>query len=117
LRGDGTWKRLEKVADGTATGTWTNTTKPGSGGGTKLAPDKVHTMDQWNAATVEQRRKWLKASGGKDGKTPADPAVKAQKRFSYAYAKLGQVAFLAWVRMGGNLVDTSAVKYYAHSAT
>jgi predicted phage gp36 major capsid-like protein len=34
-----------------------------------------------------------------------------------AYAKLGQVAFLAWARMGGNLVDTSAVKYYAHSAT
>ena len=31
LRGDGTWKRLEKVADGTATGTWMNTTKPGSG--------------------------------------------------------------------------------------
>ena len=30
LRGDGTWKRLEKVADGSATGTWTNTTKPGS---------------------------------------------------------------------------------------
>lgn len=30
LRGDGTWKRIEKVADGTATGTWLNTTKPGS---------------------------------------------------------------------------------------
>ena len=34
-----------------------------------------------------------------------------------AYTKLGQVGFLAWVRMGGNLVDTNAVKYYAHSAT
>jgi HK97 family phage major capsid protein len=34
-----------------------------------------------------------------------------------AYAKLGQVGFLAWARMGGNLVDTSAVRYYAHSAT
>lgn len=34
-----------------------------------------------------------------------------------AYTKLGQVAFLAWLRMGGNLVDTAAVKYYAHSAT
>ena len=34
-----------------------------------------------------------------------------------AYTKLGQVAFLAWARMGGNLVDTAAVKYYAHSAT
>lgn len=34
-----------------------------------------------------------------------------------AYTKLGQVAFLAWARMGGNLVDTAAVKYYQHSAT
>ena len=34
-----------------------------------------------------------------------------------AYTKLGQVAFLAWARMGGNLVDTNAVKYYAHSAS
>lgn len=34
-----------------------------------------------------------------------------------AYTKLGQVGFLAWARMGGNLVDTAAVKYYAHSAT
>lgn len=34
-----------------------------------------------------------------------------------AYTKLGQVAFLGWARMGGNLLDTAAVKYYAHSAT
>lgn len=34
-----------------------------------------------------------------------------------AYAKLGQVAFLAWMRAGGNLLDTGAVKLYQHSAT
>lgn len=34
-----------------------------------------------------------------------------------AYAKLGQVGFLAWARAGGNLIDTAAVKTYAHSAT
>jgi HK97 family phage major capsid protein len=34
-----------------------------------------------------------------------------------AYSKLGQVGFLAWMRTGGNLVDTAAVKHYAHSAT
>lgn len=34
-----------------------------------------------------------------------------------AYTKLGQVGFLGWCRMGGNLVDTTAVKHYAHSAT
>jgi len=30
LRGDGTWKRLEKVSDGAATATYIGTTKPGS---------------------------------------------------------------------------------------
>ncbi len=34
-----------------------------------------------------------------------------------AYAKLGQVGFLAWMRTGGNLLDTNAVKFYQHSAT
>lgn len=34
-----------------------------------------------------------------------------------AYAKLGQVGFLAWARAGGNLLDTAAVKLYQHSAT
>lgn len=39
-------------------------------------------------------------------------------RFSDStYTKLGQVGFLAWMRSGGNLLDTGAVKYYAHSAT
>lgn len=34
-----------------------------------------------------------------------------------AYASKGQVGFLAWARAGGNLLDTSAVKLYQHSAT
>lgn len=34
-----------------------------------------------------------------------------------AYTKLGQVGFLMWARADGNLVDTTAVKYYANSAT
>lgn len=34
-----------------------------------------------------------------------------------AYAKKGQVGFLAWMRAGGNLLDVSAVKAYQHSAT
>ena len=34
-----------------------------------------------------------------------------------AYAKLGQVGFLAWMRSGGNLLDVNAVRYYQHSAT
>lgn len=34
-----------------------------------------------------------------------------------AYVKLGQIGFLAWARTGGNLLDTGAVKLYAHSAT
>ena len=34
-----------------------------------------------------------------------------------AYVKLGQIGFLAWMRSGGNLVETAAVKHYANSAT
>lgn len=34
-----------------------------------------------------------------------------------AYIKLGQVGFLMWMRSGGNLLDTAAVKYYQNSAT
>lgn len=35
-----------------------------------------------------------------------------------AYAKLGQVGFLAWMRSGGTLTDGGApVKYYQNSAT
>jgi HK97 family phage major capsid protein len=34
-----------------------------------------------------------------------------------AYLRLGQVAFLAIARCGGNLVNTAAVKCYQHSAT
>lgn len=35
-----------------------------------------------------------------------------------AYAKLGQVGFLAWVRAGGNLADNGgAIKFYQNSAT
>lgn len=34
-----------------------------------------------------------------------------------AFTKLGQVGFLAWCRMGGNLMDANAVKYYQNSAT
>ena len=34
-----------------------------------------------------------------------------------AYAKLGQVGFLAWARTGGNLLDANSVKVYQHSAT
>ena len=35
-----------------------------------------------------------------------------------AYAKLGQVGFLAWARAGGNFVDVgNSLKFYQNSAT
>ena len=35
-----------------------------------------------------------------------------------AYAKLGQVGYLAWMRTGGNLLDTGGcVKYYINAAS
>lgn len=33
------------------------------------------------------------------------------------YARLGQVGFLAWLRSGGNLVDTGALKVFINAAT
>lgn len=39
-------------------------------------------------------------------------------RFSdSALNKLGQVGFLAWSRVGGNLIDANAIRYFQHSAT
>lgn len=34
-----------------------------------------------------------------------------------AYTKLGQIGFLAWMRTGGNLLDTNAIKQLVQSAT
>jgi HK97 family phage major capsid protein len=34
-----------------------------------------------------------------------------------AFVSKGQVGFLAWARMGGNLLDVNSIKTYAHSAT
>lgn len=34
-----------------------------------------------------------------------------------AFAKKGQVGFLAWMRAGGNLIDTAAIKLYQHSVS
>ena len=44
-------------------------------------------------------------------------AVSLMRFDDSAYASKGQVGFLAFVRSGGNLVDTAAVKHYQHSAT
>ncbi len=44
--------------------------------------------------------------------------IEVQRFTDSAYAKKGQVGFLAWLRAGGNLTDVGgAVKYYQHSAT
>ena len=34
-----------------------------------------------------------------------------------AFARIGQVGFVAFARCGGNLLDTGSVKLYQHSAT
>jgi HK97 family phage major capsid protein len=44
--------------------------------------------------------------------------IEVQRFTDSAYAKKGQVGFLAWLRSGGNLTDVGgAVKYYQHPAT
>lgn len=44
-------------------------------------------------------------------------AVSLMRFDDSAFASKGQVGFLAFIRSGGNLMDSAAVKYYAHSAT
>ncbi|WP_324730982.1 phage major capsid protein [Pseudomonas paeninsulae] len=44
-------------------------------------------------------------------------AVNLMRFDDSVYASKGQVGFLAFMRSGGNLVDTAAVKHYQHSAT
>lgn len=44
-------------------------------------------------------------------------AVSLMRFDDSAYASKGQVGFLAFIRSGGNLMDTAAVKHYQHSAT
>lgn len=34
-----------------------------------------------------------------------------------AYIKLGQIGFLMWMRSGGNLIDTAAIKHYQNAAS
>jgi HK97 family phage major capsid protein len=43
--------------------------------------------------------------------------VTIQRYDDSVYASKGQVAFLAWARAGGNLLDINSVKVYQHSAT
>lgn len=43
--------------------------------------------------------------------------VTIQRYDDSVYASKGQVAFLAWARAGGNLLDVNSVKVYQHSAT
>ena len=44
-------------------------------------------------------------------------AVSLMRFDDSVYASKGQVGFLAFMRSGGNLMDTAAVKYYQNSAT
>ena len=43
--------------------------------------------------------------------------VELQRYNDSAYAKKGQVGFLAWLRSGGNLLDTGAVKLFVNAAS
>lgn len=43
--------------------------------------------------------------------------VEMQRYNDSAYAKKGQVGFLAWLRSGGNLLDTGAVKLFVNAAS
>lgn len=130
MTNDGLLKVLRKLKDTANRPIWIpgyeNGLRPGATGGSGFAgQDKPQVFDYLLGYPV-----WV-------NNDMAAPAANAKSmlfgNFSYykirdamevqmfrftdsVYTKLGQVGFLAWARMGGNLMDTAAVKYYQHSA-
>jgi HK97 family phage major capsid protein len=58
------------------------------------------------------------AYGDFKGYKVRDAMATTMHRFTdSAYAKKGQVGFLAWLRSGGNLTDTGAVRVFVNAAS
>lgn len=112
-----TRKVVRKLKDGNGRPIWT----PGYEGGiTKGAPDellgKPVTLNS-HAPAMAANAKPI-AYGQMDKYMIRDALEVTLFRFAdSAFASKGQVGFLAWARMGGNLMDAAAVKTYQNSAT
>jgi HK97 family phage major capsid protein len=138
MTNDSLLKVLRKIKDSGGRPIWT----PSYDGGIRIGPNNKSPADQGNGGFIGQDTPvvfdYLLGYPVWVNNDVAVPAANAKSmvfgslgyykirdalnvtlfRFTdSAYAKLGQVGFLAWMRSGGNLIDTSAVKYYQHSAT
>lgn len=110
-------KVIRKIKDTAGRPIWTPSYDAGMGPGD---PDQLlgYAVSLNNDLAVPAANAKTIAFGALDRYVVRDAMEVTMFRFDdSAYAKLGQVGFLAWCRAGGNLVDTNAVKLYQHSAT
>jgi HK97 family phage major capsid protein len=115
---DSTVQVLRKLKDSTGRPIWTPGYEAGIGKG---VPDTLLgyrvEVNQDVAAMAANARSILFGAFREAYKIRDVMDVTLFRFTDSAYAKLGQVGFLAWMRSGGQCVDTAAVKYYQNSAT
>ncbi len=110
---------IRKIKDTAGRPIWTPSYDAGIGGGAST-PDMLLGYPVYlnNDLAVPAANAKSLAFGNLQLYTIRDAMDVTMFRFDdSAYAKLGQVGFLAWARTGGNLMDVNAVKVYQHSAT
>lgn len=118
MMADATLKVVRKIKDGNGRPIFVPGYETGTPGG---APDSLLgskiTINQ-HMATPAANAKSILFGDISFYKIRDAMEIEVQRFTDSAYAKKGQVGFLAWLRSGGNLTDVGgAVKYYQHSAT
>lgn len=115
---DATLKSIRKIKDGSGRPIFVPGYETGNPGG---APDRLLgdpiTINQSVAAMAASAKSILYGDFS-HYKIRDVMGVELQRYTDSAYAKKGQVGFLAWLRSGGNLVDVGgAVKVFVNAAT
>lgn len=119
MMADSSIKVVRKIKDGQSRPIFVPGFETGSPGG---APDTLLgspvTVNQ-DVAAMAANAKSILFGAFRNYKIRDVMSVQMFRFTDSAYTKLGQVAFLAWMRTGGNLVDVSgaSVKYYQNSAS
>lgn len=90
------------------------------GGITKGTPDELHGYPVWinnNMAVPAANAKSIIFGALSSYMIRDVMDIRVDRYEDSAYKKKNQIGICAFMRTGGNLLDTSAVKYYQHSAT
>jgi len=119
MMNDASVKVIRKIVDGQSRPIFVPGYETGSPGG---APDTLlgsPVYTNQDVAVMAANAKSILFGAFRNYKIRDVMSVQMFRFTDSAYTKLGQVAFLAWMRTGGNLVDVSgaSVKYYQNSAT